>query len=414
MADLPDHAAVRAAFPALQRDLVFLDNAGGSQVPHFVVDRMRRYLAETYVQLGADYALSQECSATVDTARRFLLRLVGGEGLGEVVLGPSTSVLCHHLASAFAATPPGPRNRILVCEGGHEANMGPWLRLARHGYEIDLWRVDPDTTEFDLDALDRLLDERTAVVAMHHVSNILGRIEPIAGICRRARAVGARTVIDGVAFAPHRAVDVAALDCDFYVFSTYKVYGPHMAVLFGRHESWGGLVGPNHFFVPDDAVPYKWELGGPNHEGCAGVLGTADFLRYVAGTANGEAPPALPDRKTIHRAFERMAAWEAPLQDRLLAFLRDHPDYRIVGPDGANPDDARSRVATVSFTYKERTSRDVAVSLNAQNLAVRYGHFYAYQLIEQLGLAPDDGVIRASFVHYNTLDEVDRLIAALE
>jgi len=405
-------AEARRRFPALlaadrgehpEPTTVFLDNAGGSQVPQATIDAMTRYLAETYVQLGADYRESRRAVATVEAARGFVRTFMGGDGIGEVVLGPSTSTLCYHLAEAFARAPKDGRNEIVVCDGGHESNIGPWCRLANRGFEIRWWQMDRETTAFRLEDLDALLSERTSVVAMHHVSNLLGRVEPVADVCRRARAVGARTVIDGVAFAPHRAVDVAALGADFYVFSAYKVFGPHMAALFGRHEAFAGLVGPNHYFVPEDAVPYRWELGGVNHEGCGGLLGTAAYLAEVAGVA-----PEDLDRSAIAKAFARFQEWEAPLQAELLGFLEGHPDYRVIGP-GDGPD----RVATVSFTYRHRTSRDVAEHLNAQGLSVRYGHFYAHHLTQALDLDPDAGVLRASLVHYNTLDDVRRLTAAL-
>lgn len=417
-----DQAQARAQFAALRADghepdadrPVLLDNAGGSQVPRCVVDRIAHYLTNTYVQLGADYDLSRRCTATVDAARAFALRFVGGEKTGHAALGPSTSALCAALAQGFArSTAGGMPKRVIVSDAGHESNMGPWLRLAQAGWDVQLWASPPDGGPLDLDALAALLRTPTAVVAVHHVSNILGRIEPIAEICALARAHGARTVIDGVAFAPHRAIDVDELGCDFYVYSTYKVYGPHMAVLFGRHDAWTDIPGPNHFFVPESDVAYKWELGGANHEGCAGLLGTADYLAFVAGegdgTANLASPLELPDRETVERAMTQMNAWEAPLAQRLVDGIHANPALKIVGPEHAGP----GRVGTVSFVHRERSSREVAQALNRNHLTVRFGHFYAHRLVERLGLAPDDGVIRASLVHYNTEDDVDRLLRAL-
>jgi cysteine desulfurase family protein (TIGR01976 family) len=402
---MPTHTEIRARFPALAGKTVFLENAGGSQVPECVPDAIRDYMRETYVQLGAGYPLSQRADDVVARAHSFSERFVGGEGTGTAILGPSSSQLCAMLAQCYGDVMAAGDNVVIV-ETGHEANVGPWARLEARGIEVRTWRVDPETGQCPLDTLDDLLDERTRVVAVVHVSNLLGEIVDVAEVCRRAREAGARTVVDGVAFAPHRAVDVEAVGCDWYVFSTYKVYGPHMAVLWGRTDAVAELTGPNHFFVPRDDVPYKFELGGVPHESCAGWLAVGDHLAFVAGR---EAGPDV-DRATIVDAFARMAELEAPLTERLLDFLVADPRFRVIGPDDAGDD----RVATVSFLHVERTSADVVAALHASGIAVRNGHMYARRLCEPLDLDPDDGVVRVSAVHYNTVAEIDRVIDALD
>ncbi len=399
-----DHSEARSRFPGLEGPDVLLDNAGGSQVPRAVADRVHDYLLHSYVQLGADYATSKRAVATVDAAREFARRVVNAGDRGDVVFAPSTSVACAMLADCHArALVPG-RDEVVVCDAGHEANIGPWVRLADRGHRVRHWVPDADGS-LRIGDLDALLSERTRLVAMHHVSNLLGRIEDIRTVADRAHAVGARLCLDGVAFAPHRSVDVQALGADFYVFSTYKVYGPHMAVLFGTHEAFAELVGPNHFFVPEHEVPYRFELGGPNHESCAAWLGVADYLAEVAGVAaNGL------DRAAIERAFDRFRAWEQRPMERLVGWLSARADVRIFGPATADPD---VRVPTVSFVHARRKSRSIAQALNAKGLGVRYGHFYAHRLTTALGLVPDDGVVRTSLVHYNTENEVDRLIEAM-
>jgi cysteine desulfurase family protein (TIGR01976 family) len=396
--------SIRSRFPALAGDTVFLENAGGSQVPQSVVDRMRDYMLGSYVQLGASYPLSVRASATVDEAHSFVKTLFGGDD-GEVVLGPSTSALLQMLADCYARML-DPGSEVVVARSGHEANVGPWVRLERVGVRVRWWEVDTDSHDSPIEALERLLSERTALVAFPHVSNLLGGIADVEAITRLAHAAGARVVVDGVAYAPHRAMDVATWGVDWYAFSTYKVYGPHMAALWGTRAAMAGLEGPNHFFVAADDVPYKFELGGVNHEGCAGLLGVRDYLAFLAE----EAEPDRLDRRGVERAFDVMAACEVPVQARLLEYLGSRVDVQIVGPHHAR----ESRVGTVSFVHRSKRSREITDVVDRSGIAVRSGHMYAYRLCEALGLDPADGVVRVSLVHYNTVAEIDRLIGVLD
>jgi cysteine desulfurase family protein (TIGR01976 family) len=400
-------ADARAFFPGLSGADVLLDNAGGSQVPVDVADRVRSYFLEDYVQLGADYRTSRRAVATVEAARAFARVLCGAAADDPVILGPSTSALCAALADAHARAPVPGRDEIVVCDAGHESNIGPWARLADRGYRVRWWKADPETGDLRLEDLEALLGDRTRIVAVHHVSNILGRIEDVPGIVARAHAVGARVVVDGVAFAPHQAVDRVGLGADFYVFSTYKVYGPHMAVLCGSRDAFEGLVGANHFFVPESDVAYRFELGGVSHEGCAGLLGTRDYFARVAGVDSGDAL----DRAGVERAYRRFADWESAPMRALVDAIQSRPQLRLLGPGSADP---RVRVPTVSFVVRGRTSREVVLACNDKGYGIRFGHFYAHRLVAALGLDPADGVVRASLVHYTTLDEVEGLIAALD
>ncbi len=400
----PDHATIRAQFPALAGDVVFLENAGGSQVPAVVADAIHRYLTRTYVQLGAGYPLSQQCTATVDAAHAFARTFVNA-GDGQAILGSSSTALLNILSDSYAAALE-PDRRIVLAETGHEANLGPWKRLESRGHEIVWWRVDPATGTCSLADLEALLDDRTALVALPHVSNLLGEIVDLPAVVAAAHAVGARVVADGVAYAPHRAIDVQAWDVDWYVYSTYKVYGPHMAVLYGKPDAVAELTGPNHFFIPDDEVPYKFEPGGANHESCAGLLALGEYLKFLAGSPAESAC----DRDTVERAFARMAALEEPLIERLLEYLNGRSDVRVVGPAAGGPD----RVGTISFVHRSKSSREISDAVDRSEIAIRYGHMYAWHLCKALGLDLDDGVVRVSFVHYNTAAEIDRLIAVLD
>ena len=269
--------------------------------------------------------------------------------------------------------------------------------------EIVWWRMDPETLVCSLEELAKLLDDRTALVALPHVSNLLGGIVDLKAVTELAHAAGARVVADGVAFAPHRAIDVQAWDVDWYVYSTYKVYGPHMAVMYGKKEALAELTGPNHFFIPDDDLPYKFEPGGANHESCAGLLGLGDYLKFLTGADSC-------DRTVIEQAFARMQAWEEPLIDRLLDYLNSRKDVRVIGPAKGGPD----RVGTISFLHDSKSSRAITEAVDKTSIAIRHGHMYAWHLCDALGLDLEDGVVRVSFVHYNTPAEIDRLIEVFE
>ncbi|MDY7110081.1 MAG: cysteine desulfurase-like protein [Planctomycetota bacterium] len=400
-----DVARLRGRFPALDSETVFLENAGGSQVPAVVADAIHEYMRRTYVQLGAGYALADQCDAIVHEAHEFINLFMNGRERGQVILGPSCTQLCTMLAGGYAdALEPG--DEIIVVESGHEANVGPWMKLADRGFTVKMWAFDKASMTCPVEELEKLLTERTKIIAFVHVSNLLGEIVDVEAITRIAHATGARVVVDGVAYAPHRAIDVAAWDVDWYVYSNYKVYGPHMAALFGTHEALAELTGPNHFFIPREEIPYKFELGGASHEGCAGLLALGEYLNFLAGRE--EDVPI--DRQAIVDAFDVMHACEDPVQKRLIGYLLGKDRVRIIGPAHSGPD----RVGTISFVHESKSSAEIAAAAHAQNIGIRNGHMYAYRLCEALGLDPADGVVRVSLVHYNTVEEIDRLIEVFE
>lgn len=399
-----DRARIRAQFPALAGDTVFLENAGGSQIPTMVADRISDYMLSTYVQLGAGYPLSREATRVVDDAHEFVRLLMNGSG-GEAIFGPSTSALLRMLSDCYAPVL-SPNSAIVVAQTGHEANVGPWKHLQRLGFELRWWEMDPLSCTCSLQRLEGLLDDSVALVAFPHVSNLLGEIVDVAEITSMAHRFGARVVVDGVAYAPHRAIDVASWKVDWYAYSAYKVYGPHMAVLWGRSDALAELTGPNHFFIPDNEVPYKFEIGGPSHEGCAGLLGLRDYLAFLAGAPD---PDALT-RTHIESAFATMTGCELPLQARLIDYLNSRNDVRIIGPASAGKD----RVGTVSFIHETKTSAEITAVVDRSGIGIRHGHMYAYHLCEAAGLDPDDGVVRVSLVHYNTPEEIERLVEVLD
>jgi cysteine desulfurase family protein (TIGR01976 family) len=401
---------VRDQFPALSRhwpDWALMDNAGGSVMAAQVQWRITEYLRRHMIQLGASYALSRQATAIVDEAHRAGEALIGAQP-GEVVIGPSTTLNAKILAAALR---PLWRegDKLIVSELDHAANIGPWAALAASGIEVLTWTLRPETASLELEDLDALLDERVRLVCMTHCANVVGGILDVAAVAARVHAAGAQLCVDGVAYAPHRLVDVAALGVDYYLLSLYKVYGPHLALLWGRRELLLAARGQNHDFIGEDQVPYKLEPGNANHELCAGVPGILEYLHAIDRHQHGDS--AVSEREGLARSFALFAAHEAALAERLLEFLRARPDVRILGPQTGDP---HSRVATVAFAVAGRKASEIPPQLDEQQIAIRWGHFYAPRAIEALGLAEADGVVRVSMVHYNTHAEVDRLIAALD
>lgn len=392
---------VRSCFPALRTDWALFDNAGGSAPSAQVVERVRRYMEEVPFQLGASYALSGEAADRVHAGRQAMARWIGARSTDEVVLGPSSTLLVRLLAEALAADF-GPGDEVVVTDADHEANIGPWRALARQGVQVREWRCDPESGALRLEDLEALLSERTRLVACTHVSNVVGAIHDVRAVARRAHAVGALVVVDGVAYAPHRRVDVRALEVDVYFLSLYKTYGPHLGLLWGRREVLERAANVNHFFVGPDAVPAKLEPGNPCYELAASLPGIVEYLEAIAPAGDGDPLDRAADAITRHE--ERLVA---PLIEHLAA----HPRVRLLGPTTA---DAAVRVPTVSFSVSDRPASAIPPVCDAERVALRYGHFYAYRLIEALGLGDSDGAVRASLVHYNTPEEVARLIAALD
>lgn len=397
-----DVGFVRSQFPALAEGFAYFDNAGGTLVLKTVADRIQEYLLTTSVQTGASYAHSQRASARLTAARARIALLMGARRPEEVVFGPSTTALLQYLARAMAYQFK-PRDEVIVTRFDHESNIGPWLGLEALGVIVKFWEIDKESFEIDLGALEQLLSPRTRLVAVTHVSNILGTINPIAEIARLVHAHGAKIVVDGVAYAPHRAIDVAALDVDYYVFSFYKTYGPHFAVLYGKYDDLLALDSLYHYFYGRDKVPGKLEPGNPCYELAWGAAGIVDYFDALGGGTG--------DRAAIQRAFTAVATHEAALGEKLLAYLRSRNDVRVIG---RRDSDIQSRVPTISFKAVGRDSVGIVTEIDKHSTGIRQGDFHARRLIESLGLATSGGVVRVSMVHYNTLEEVDRLIGHLD
>lgn len=404
--DLP---FVRSHFPALARGWALFDNAGGSVAPQQVIERVREYMSRHHVQLGASYAISAEATQAVHIGIAAGAALIGADA-DEAVIGPSSTMNVYVLAQALASRfQPG--DAIVVSNLDHEANVGAWRRLARQGVEIREWRLRPETMRLEIEDLEPLLDERTRLVCFTHVSNVVGAIHDVAAIARKAHAAGALVCVDGVAYAPHRLVDVKALDVDFYMVSLYKVYGPHLGLLYVRRDHLAALENQNHFFLGANELAYKLEPGYVNHELTAALPGILEYFEALALHHHGAAAEVDDTTARLARVFEDITAHEERLVTPLLAYLASKPGVRVLGPTSS---DAAVRVPTVAFTVEGRHASEIPARLDQEHVAIRWGDFYARRAIDALGLGERGGVVRASMVHYNTEDEVARLIDALD
>lgn len=401
-----DPHRIRPEFPGLDAPMVFMDNAGGSQTLKRVADRITEFLLTSNVQLGASYATSQQAGERVRDSRVRAAALVNAAHPEEVVMGGSTTALLRTLVAGMAHWfQPG--DEVVVTNLDHESNIGAWLGLQERGVTVRFWAVNRDSLRLELADLQALLTRRTRMVALTYASNVLGGITPVPEAVRLARDVGAMVCVDGVAYAPHRAVDVQALDLDFYVFSFYKVFGPHYAMLYGKREHLLRMANLNHDFIAADDIPYKLQPGNQNYELGWGCTAIGDYLADLGRSLGNAGTP----RERMVAGYDGIAAHEAALSERLLSYLRGRNSVTVVGDPTSNPAD---RVSTISFVVRGKQSADVVHAVDRHNIGIRYGDFYARRLVDDLGLRPQGGVVRVSMVHYNTLDEVDRLIHALD
>ncbi len=400
----PTIEQIRAQFPSLKSGFAFFENAGGSQVPQQVIDRVSAFFKDSYVQTSAGYAASDRADAVVAEAKAFANLLMNAGDTGKMIIGPSTTDLIYRLANAYGEIL-NEGDEIIISVANHESNIGPWVRLERFGVKIVWWGVDPASGDYSYDELERLVTDKTKVIAVSHTSNLLGDILEAKRVSQIARNAGARSVIDGVAFAPHQAIDVQVFGCDHYVISNYKVYAPHMAMLFGTNEAWAELTGPNHYFIEKDNLPWKFELGCQPYELLGGLLGFGEYLCFLEGAGK-----VRPDRETVEGAYGLIRSLEMQVQERLMGYLLSRDDLRIVGPRTGD----ESRHPTICFLKQGQNAIETVAKVNDGTVGIRYGHMYASRLCEALGAPVDSGFVRVSAVHYNTLEEADRLIAKLD
>ncbi len=394
-----DPARTRAAFPALARmhagfPVAYFDGPGGTQVPSAVVDRMADYLLHHNANTHWVYPTSIETDAALVAARLALADFLGADA-SEIVFGANMTTLTFHLARALGRGW-GAGDEIVVTELDHHANVAPWQALARErGLTLRSVRFDPATGELDWAALEAAVTPRTRLLAIGAASNALGTITDVARAARVAHAAGALCFVDAVAFAPHALVDVPAIDCDFLACSSYKFYGPHLGILYGRRALLEGLDVPKLLPAPDTA-PERLETGTQNHEGIVGAHAAVDFL---AGLGTG-----TDRRRRLADAYARLHRSEDEQITRLWHGLAAIPGVRLYGPPPGRP-----RTATLVFTLDGVPSEQVARALAERGLFVSNGDFYATTVVERLGHAAD-GLVRVGCACYTTDEDVDRVI----
>ncbi|NQV99626.1 MAG: aminotransferase class V-fold PLP-dependent enzyme [Rhodospirillales bacterium] len=399
---------VRAQFPEACWDWAFFENAGGAFVPESVIRRMTSYMSECQVQPGYPFPLSHKAQERIDLGHHLMADMIGADG-DEVVISASTSINVYVLAQALRPLWQA-GDEIIITNLNHEANSGAWRRLAEFGLKIVEWPVHPDTGQLEIDLLDRLLSEKTRLVAFPHVSNITGDINDVVQITDKVHAAGAMVCVDGGAYAPHRHVDVKAWDVDFYLFSFYKVFGPHMGCLYGKRARLVEATNQYHYFIANDDTTHKLNPAGPNHESIAALAGIADYFDALAVHHFPSSSNTLFDR--VGSVYEIASRHEEVLAGKFVDFITSKPGVRLLGRQTG---DREARCATFGFTSDRLASAEIAGLVGAHKVAIANGNFYANRLLEALGIADiEDGVVRCSMAHYNTEDEVDQLIRVLD
>ena len=398
---------VRTQFPAFAEPslegFAHFENAGGSYACRQTIEWLDRYYRQTKVQPYYDFAPSRKAGEQMDAARERLAAWLN-IGTDELHFGPSSSQNTYVIAQALRRYL-SPGDELIVTTQDHEANSGSLGRLKDDGFVVREWNVDPASAELNPRDLEALLNSRTRVVAFTHCSNVVGSINAVRELTDIVHKAGAWAFVDGVAFSPHGLPDIQALGSDLYFFSLYKVYGPHLGAMYLRSELNQQLPNQGHFF--NAGMPAKrFTPAGPDHAQVAAVNGVMDYMDAVADR-HGMTGKPVQARATAVRGLFR--AHETNLLQPLLDFLSKHPRVRLIGRRRA-----AERAPTVAFTVDGQNSAELASRLGNLNIGVGVGNFYAYRLLKALGIDTDDGALRASFVHYTSKQEVDRLIEALD
>ncbi len=415
-----DLEAIRSQFPALsiidgESPRIYFDNPGGTQVSQMVVDRMSDCLIQSNANIQGYFRTSHLIDALIEGAHEAMADLLNAQSGDEIVFGQNMTTLTLHISRSIGRCfKPG--DEIILSCMDHDANVAPWLLLARDlGLEVRWMPFNTETFEFDLEKLDALLTDRTKLVCVAGASNLTGTINDIKAISARAHDAGAWTYIDAVQSVPHISTDVQDLDCDFLVCSAYKFFGPHQGMLWGRRELLE-MLEPYKVRPASKKIPACFETGTQNHEGMAGTTAAVDYFAWI-----GESMAARYQeqnshfegrRKYVHAAMDCLFAYERDIAAHLINGLQQLPGVRIQGITAADAMDRR--VPTVSFTVEGIASDVIAKQLAVQNIFVWSGHYYAVEVAKSLGIYDSGGAVRVGPVHYNSIAEIDQLLNALD
>jgi cysteine desulfurase family protein (TIGR01976 family) len=401
---------IRSQFPSLTQTVdgqpaVFLDGPGGTQVPQRVIDAISDYLKTSNANTCGAYATSHRTDVIISQARAAMADFLGC-GQDEVVFGPNMTTLTFAISRSIGREL-GPGDEILLTHLDHDANVSPWRALEERGVTIRFVDVNEADCTLNLADLAQKISTRTRVVAVGYASNAVGTINDVKEIIRLARQKSALAYIDAVHYAPHGPIDVRSLDCDFLVCSTYKFFGPHMGVLYGKREHLTRLQ-PYKVRANTNAIPNRWEWGTLNHECIAGIAACVDYLADLGRRVDSS---AADRRSALLAAYRAIQQYERGLAETMIRGLRDIPGLKLYGI--ADPAKLDRRCPTFAVRIANHTPRELATRLGARGFFTWDGNYYALNLSERLDVEKDGGFLRIGLAHYNTAEEVSRLLSVL-
>jgi cysteine desulfurase family protein (TIGR01976 family) len=404
----------RKYFPALEQThdgqpVVFFDNPGGTQCPQSVIDAVSGYLSNDNANHGGAFATSQRSDAMLHDAHQAMADMLGATCSDEIVFGANMTTLTFAVSRALGRELK-PGDEIVITQLDHDANVAPWLLLARDTGAVVRWvDIREEDVTLDMASFEAAITDKTKIVAAGYASNAVGTINDVKTIVDMAHAARALAYIDAVQYAPHGPTDVQALGCDFLVCSAYKFFGPHVGILYGRLERLERLsaykVRP-----ADDRPPYKFETGTLNHEGIAGTRAAVEYLAQISNFNSQMSNSSRRER--VVAGMTAIKEYERTLSARLITELQQIKGLKIWGI--TDPVRLDRRVPTVSFTLAGHSPREVAQHLGRRGIFVWDGNYYALAVMERLGLEPAGGMVRVGLAHYNTVEEIDRLVNELE
>ena len=400
----------REQFPALKQKVnghpaIFFDAPGGTQVPQRVIDAISNYLATSNANTHGAFATSERTDAIYAAAHVAMADFFNCDP-DEVVFGANMTTLTFALSRAIGRELKN-GDELLVTQLDHDANVSPWVALEERGTKVRTAEIKPADCTLDMFDLQAKVRRTTRLVAVGYAANAVGTINDVREVVRLAHGVGAMAFIDAVHFAPHGLIDVRDLDCDFLACSSYKFFGPHMGVLYGKREHLERLR-PYKLRACTEELPDRWESGTQNHEGMAGVIAA---IEYLADLGRRHAPEAKSRRSALIAAYEAIAQYERELSERLITGLLAIPGLAFFGiKDAARFD---QRTPTVALRLGGYTPRELAAHLGERGIFTWDGNYYAVDLVERLGLQKSGGMLRIGLTHYNTTEEIDQLLGGL-
>jgi len=406
---------IRAQFPALSetddgRQRLYFDNPAGTQVPLMVAERMTNCLLKASANIGGYFKTSELAGVIADEARAAMADFLHAPSPDEIIFGQNMTTLTLHISRSIGRLLQ-PGDEIILSQMDHDANVEPWVLLARD-FDLKIRWLPFDTVsfEFDLSKLDRLLTNKTRLVCVGGASNLTGTINDVKTICAKARSAGAWSFVDAVQSAPHIPSDVQDTGCDFFVCSAYKFFGPHQGILWGRRDVLEQLE-PYKVRPAPDELPWCFETGTQSHEGMAGTTAAIDYFAWIGATMADSSAPGGDRRQHLASGLGLLFDYEKTLAEQLIVGLQEIAGVRIQGISAADAMDRR--VPTIAFTHDRHAPAAIAAALAERNIFVWHGHNYALEAVRALDILDSGGAVRIGAVHYNSAEEIDTVLQAL-